>query len=418
MIVAREQEKNHTLIERVRKETSSPDSSLFVVARTVPEHDDLKIYGVTCNKSNNFRAILPTNLRSRAFRLAHCVLHQGAEKTLDAIRANYEWPDMTKDILEWTRACPICQSCKIQRHNRTGLCNYPNNNSRFHTIHLDVVGPLPESEGKRYILTARDRGTGLVAAAALPDKTSHSVLDGLINKYISYYSLPSVVITDNGREFCSTVFDEFCRLRNIRHKKTTPYNPKCNGAIERIHRTLKTAFRAMGHRRNEWAKLLPWAVLTINNATCDINSHSPFQHAFGRSGKLPGSLTLGEMIPSNFTIGDETTEIFIDLMGLHQKSARPLPEISTYLQNDLFKCAKVWVRNDAVTPPLYPLYSGPHTVLERHDKYFVIRKDEKLVKVGVDRLKVFVEATRKLESKTPPSTTLDRTVPYNLRPRS
>ena len=45
------------------------------------------------------------------------------------------------------------------------------------------------------------------------------------------------------------------------------------------------------------------------------------------------------------------------------------------------------VRIDSVKSSLQRPYSGPHFVLERHDKYFVIEKDGHTDTVTIDRLK-------------------------------
>ena len=64
----------------------------------------------------------------------------------------------------------------------------------------------------------------------------------------------------------------------------------------------------------------------------------------------------------------------------------------TYVDPLLFRCSQVFVRIDSVKSPLQRPYSGPHFVLERHDKYFVIEKDGHTDTVTIDRLKpAFVE---------------------------
>ena len=47
----------------------------------------------------------------------------------------------------------------------------------------------------------------------------------------------------------------------------------------------------------------------------------------------------------------------------------------------------VFVRRDAVAPPLTPPYEGPYTVLKRFRKFFLIQRGSVRDKVSVDRLK-------------------------------
>ena len=59
----------------------------------------------------------------------------------------------------------------------------------------------------------------------------------------------------------------------------------------------------------------------------------------------------------------------------------------TYVDPLLSRCSQVFVRIDSVKSPLQQPYSGPHFVLKRHDKYFVIEKDGHTDTVSIDRLK-------------------------------
>ena len=69
-----------------------------------------------------------------------------------------------------------------------------------------------------------------------------------------------------------------------------------------------------------------------------------------------------------------------------------IPKKNTYIDPLLFRCSQVFVRIDSVKSLLQRPYSRPHFVLERHDKYFVIKKDGYTDTVTIDRLKPpFVE---------------------------
>ena len=58
-----------------------------------------------------------------------------------------------------------------------------------------------------------------------------------------------------------------------------------------------------------------------------------------------------------------------------------------YVDRHLKTCSHVFVRVDSHRSALQPRYSGPHKVLQRHEKYFIMALDGKLPKVSIDRLK-------------------------------
>ncbi len=47
------------------------------------------------------------------------------------------------------------------------------------------------------------------------------------------------IISDNGPQFVAKNFEEFIRLSEMTHVRTSPYYPQSNGKIERWHKTLK-----------------------------------------------------------------------------------------------------------------------------------------------------------------------------------
>ena len=62
------------------------------------------------------------------------------------------------------------------------------------------------------------------------------------------FGLPEVLITDQGSNFDSEVFREVCAFLGIDKRRTTAYNPKANGLVERMHSTMKSiiALRRLG----------------------------------------------------------------------------------------------------------------------------------------------------------------------------
>ena len=72
-----------------------------------------------------------------------------------------------------------------------------------------------------------------------------------------------VLRIDNGGEFCSKEFEEFCKKCGIARQKTTPYTPQQNGVAERMNRTLMEKARSMlsgaGLEQKFWAEAVATA---------------------------------------------------------------------------------------------------------------------------------------------------------------
>ena len=51
------------------------------------------------------------------------------------------------------------------------------------------------------------------------------------------------LLTDQGREFNNKLMHELLTSINIKHVTTSAYNPRCNGLVERVNRTVNESLR-------------------------------------------------------------------------------------------------------------------------------------------------------------------------------
>ena len=75
---------------------------------------------------------------------------------------------------------------------------------------------------------------------------------------------------DNGGEYVSKAFQEFCDAKGTRREFTAPYNPPQNGVSERMNRTIQEKIRSMLSNAQLpdgfWAEALATAVHLINRS--------------------------------------------------------------------------------------------------------------------------------------------------------
>ncbi|KAH9770761.1 hypothetical protein KPL71_012475 [Citrus sinensis] len=86
--------------------------------------------------------------------------------------------------------------------------------------------------------------------------------------------------TDNGLEYCSKEFDEFCREKGIARHKTVRHTPQQNGLAERMNRTLVEKVRCMLFSANLskhfWAEAVTTAAYLINRSPSSaLNFRTP-----------------------------------------------------------------------------------------------------------------------------------------------
>ena len=134
----------------------------------------------------------------------------------------------------------------------------------------------------------------------------------------------------------------------------------------------------------------------------DIDVASAYM-VYGTSLHLPGQFfdqTIIEQQPTS-----EYIEQLISCMS-NMRSTAPQHHCSppVYLNKNLRTRSRVFVWLDTPKGALNPQYSGPHRVLQRHDKYFTLPMNGKLPNVSIDRLKFAYFPSLTMEQEQQPST--------------
>lgn len=186
-----------------------------------------------------------------------------------------------KDFTSWTRGCLDCQRSKASLHTHSPVLQIPVPDQRFQHVNIDLVGPLPPSEGYSYLLTCVERFTRWPEAIPITDITADTVARAFFKHWISRFGIPSVVTTYQGRQFQSALLSSLLGVNLIR---TSLYHPASNGMVERFHRSLKQAIKC--HRTLRWTEALP-LVLRLRSAIKEDLGCTSSELVYGSTIRLP-----------------------------------------------------------------------------------------------------------------------------------
>ena len=370
--------------ELAEKQTSDPEIKALRNATTSLIFEDLKIPNsnitITCDISTGKpRPIVPTDQRKEVFNLIHGLSHPSIRSTSKLIKEKFMWLGISKDITKWTKTCQKCQMSKITKHTTPHIGSLPQPKRRFADIHVDIVGPLPYSNGYRYLFTAIDRSTRWPEAYPIPDATSESCARSVI-QWISRYGVPENITSDRGTPFTSQLWSSLTKLIGTKPHTTTAYHPQANGLIERFHRSLKASLMASCDS-DKWFYQLPWVLLGLRTTPKEDTPQSPAERVYGEALTVPG-----EFFPA--------TQDNEDLQILRNKVGNFAPFIpthtdrrKTYVPNTLKDSTHAFIRVDSHRSPLTKPYVGPYQILQRRPHAYKMEVKGTPDWISIERLK-------------------------------
>ncbi|KAF7655095.1 hypothetical protein LDENG_00060880, partial [Lucifuga dentata] len=128
-------------------------------------------------------------------------------------------------------------------------------------VGVDILGPFPVTDHcNRYILVAMDYFTKWPEAYAVPDQSTATTAEKLVQEMFCCFGAPEELHSDQGHNFESQVFQEVCQHMGVKKTRATPLHPQSNGLVERFNRTLATQLpSSLIVDRKTGTSICPWS---------------------------------------------------------------------------------------------------------------------------------------------------------------
>ncbi|GFW35465.1 transposon Tf2-9 polyprotein [Trichonephila clavipes] len=247
----------------------------------------LLFYAKYFSNLGELRVYIPGSLRKDIMKEFHDLPlagHLGMRKTYLKLRDTCYFPFMRKYIFEYVSTCDRCQKFNYKNALPAGrlmpiVSKYPNE-----IVTLDLLGPYPASRPERYkfILVITDHFTKWCEMIPLRKASAQTIANAFFNTYIARYGAPISLISDNGPQFISEVFEHLSHRLDIKHMKTVTYRPQSN-LTERVNRNLVQMIASFVEENHEnWDQFLHEFAFALRTAVNETTNKTPAELFLGR----------------------------------------------------------------------------------------------------------------------------------------
>ncbi|CAH8452171.1 unnamed protein product [Schistosoma rodhaini] len=180
------------------------------------------------------RVVVPESLRPRVLKQFH-IGHPGIKRMKSIARSYAYWPLMDQHIVDLVNKCAQCQQA-AKSNAKVPPVPWPQPEHPWSRIHIDFAGPV---NGTTYLIVVDAFSKWPEIVPVTPPTTTQTLKH--LTELFARNGLPEVIVSDNGSQFASAQFQEFCKRLTIRHLRAPPYHPQSNGQAERFVDTFKRA---------------------------------------------------------------------------------------------------------------------------------------------------------------------------------
>jgi hypothetical protein len=134
-----------------------------------------------------------------------------------------------------------------------------------------------------------------VEAKPLLSITSATIQKFFWQNIVCRFGVPYKVTVDNGKQFDSTDFKEFCTYLGTKLCFASVYHPQSNGTVERANGVIFAGIKRNITElpKSKWAEELPRVIWSHSTTTSRTTQFSPFKLLYGEDAMLPEELCLG-----------------------------------------------------------------------------------------------------------------------------
>ncbi|GFQ68736.1 putative tick transposon [Trichonephila clavata] len=315
---------------------------------------------------------------------------------------------MYSDTVNYVTSCISCCQYKRKPHQKQAYGQTPIPAKPGDFISIDIVGPVRHNN---YVLIVLDHFSKQAELFPISNIQAPTIARKII-QYIATFGRPSMVLSDLGTQFTTTIFKQITSMTGIALHHTTSRNSKANGQSEIINTSLKTTILSLTDHKVDFDLAVAVHKSFYNGTKHSSHGFTPGIAHFGRNISLIFD-TITAPIETPLLTEEGYTNTLLSLQALQQ-------QIRTHLekQQDKQKArlnSNITQRAPKVGDVVYtlsgnqfrPKFDGPFEVIKKPNKHTCIIREldnpqAPEVKVNSHKLKLSCRRFDYLTTNGPP----------------
>lgn len=254
------------------------------------KHNDVLYYKLNvAGEQTRLLCYVPKGHRLSLLRLFHDEhQHIGAEKTTDLILRHFWFPGLRQFVRKYIQHCIVCLTHKkVPRQPLQPIDSWDKPSVPFDTVHTDALGPLPDSNGYKFVVLIVDAFTKYCLLYPIYRQNA-AELKHVFENAISLFGTPRLIVADRGRMYENSLFTDWIRDLGSNIHFITAEMHQSNGQVERYCRTVMNMIRIETNFRQEnWSNILWKLQLNLNITLQKSTQYSPLNLLIGSDGVTP-----------------------------------------------------------------------------------------------------------------------------------
>ncbi|CAA7028267.1 unnamed protein product [Microthlaspi erraticum] len=299
------------------------------------------------------------------------------------------WPTMINPCEQYVLRCKQCQRHAPISYRPSELLSSSATSYPFMRWTMDIIGPIPPSMQKIFVLVMTDYFTKWAEAESYATIRDHDVQKFIWKNIICRYGLPYKIVTGNGSQFISNKFKELCARWKIRLNKSTLRYPQRNGQAETTNeRIIAGLKKRLDNKKGKWADELDGLLWSYRTTPRISTSRISFSLSHGMEAMSPDKVGIEGLRQT--ALPDNRNMIHDQLDQLEEEKDRALLRLQNYQQAAAKYYNKAVRRNNYVEEDLVLRKTYKDTKEENVGKLGAIWEDpyivSKIVRRGVYEL--------------------------------